>query len=153
MLLRAGETVSMKHFVRSTSSKGLSRPADDRLPRQIKIVHTGSEQSWELPIAWSGASAQTRFKLPPGARLGRYEVFLEYPEEPAPSGKPAARRPAPLWSGAQMTGSFRVEAFRLPVFDPGGCRAAPAPLKRADVRITWLSADRRPVCRSRSARR
>ena len=39
MLLRAGETVSMKHFVRSTSSKGLSRPADDRLPRQIKIVH------------------------------------------------------------------------------------------------------------------
>ena len=142
-LLRAGETVSMKHYVRSTSSTGLSRPADDRLPRQMKIVHTGSEQSWELPITWNGASAQSRFKLPPGARLGRYEVFLEYPEEPAPAGKPAARRPDPLWSGAQMTGSFRVEAFRLPVFDAQVILPPvlpPAPREAAaDVRITWLS--------------
>nr|HPU53666.1 MG2 domain-containing protein [Burkholderiaceae bacterium] len=159
MLLRAGETVSMKHFVRGTSSRGLSRPADDRLPRRMKIVHTGTEQSWDLPLTWSAASAHAKFRLPPGARLGRYEVFLEYPEVPAQTAgaaqggatvqagaTPAPRatpRAAPLWSGPRMTGSFRVEAFRLPVFDAQVLVPPvlpPAPREAAaDVRINWLS--------------
>lgn len=147
MLLRAGETVSMKHFVRSTSSKGLSRPADERLPRQLKIVHTGSDQSWQVSLTWQGGAAQSRFKLPQGARLGHYDVFLDYGEEPpaaaGPAAKDAVRRPPPLWSGPRLSGRFRVEAFRLPVFDAQVVLPPvlpPAPREAAaDVRITWLS--------------
>jgi uncharacterized protein YfaS (alpha-2-macroglobulin family) len=147
VLVRAGETVSMKHFVRATTSSGLARPPDAILPTQMKIVHTGSEQSWQVPLTWQGGAAPARFRLPPGARLGRYEVFLDYgQDEPAATapGTPAGRpRSARLWSGTRLSGSFRVEAFRLPVFDarialPAVLPAAPREAS-ADVRISWLS--------------
>lgn len=135
VLLRAGETISMKHFVRSTSSRGLARVADARLPDRLKIVHTGSEQAWELPLRWTGSAASSQFKLPQGARLGAYEVFLAYDTAAAPG--------APLWTQPLQTGRFRIEAFRLPVFNAQvGLPAVLPPAAReaaADIRIGWLS--------------
>ena len=134
MLVRAGDTVSMKHLVRTAGSRGLSRPPDAKLPATLTIVHEGSGQSWEQPLRWEGAAATSSFRVPPGARLGRYEVYLD-------GGEPQPGKPDRLWSGRRSSGSFRVEAFRQPVFDARlalpGTLAPGAREAAADLRIGW----------------
>ncbi|WP_295644947.1 MG2 domain-containing protein [uncultured Methylibium sp.] len=107
-LLRAGETVSMKHFVRGETSAGLAAlPAAD-LPTRVKIVHQGSGQEQLLPLQWAapGArSAVSAWKIPPSARLGAYDVLLER--------ESADERRRRSW----VSGSFRVEEFRVPLVD------------------------------------
>jgi hypothetical protein len=116
-LFRAGETVSMKHFVRVETSRGLAPVPADRLPTRVKIVHQGSGQEVVVPLTWTGAgrSALTTWSIPPAAKLGVYEVVLE--REPPAGGKGAGddeeRRRERTWS----SGSFRVEEFRLPLVD------------------------------------
>lgn len=103
-LLRAGETVSMKHFLRVETSAGFALPGADRpLPDKLVIRHEGSGQAYEEPLAWrsttsGGSSADSRFVLPPQARLGRYTVQLQDRRQRAIDG-----------------GAFRVESFRVPV--------------------------------------
>jgi uncharacterized protein YfaS (alpha-2-macroglobulin family) len=116
-LFRAGETVSMKHFVRVETSRGLAPVPADRLPTRVKIVHQGSGQEVVVPLTWTGAgrSALTTWNIPPAAKLGVYEVVLE---REAPAGSKSAgddeeRRRERTWS----SGSFRVEEFRLPLVD------------------------------------
>ncbi|AGK50487.1 alpha-2-macroglobulin family protein [Burkholderia thailandensis MSMB121] len=101
-LLRAGETVSMKHFVRAQTLQGLAFPP--RYPSRATIRHLGSGQTYRVPLAWAADhTADTRFALPAAAKLGEYGVELEDGPEDAPSA-------------SYYGGSFRVEAFRLPVF-------------------------------------
>ncbi|HZV93371.1 MAG TPA: MG2 domain-containing protein, partial [Caldimonas sp.] len=78
-LFRAGETVSMKHFIRVETSRGLAQVAADRLPTRVKIVHEGSGQEFVFPLQWlaGGRSATTTWKIPPAAKLGVYDVSLE----------------------------------------------------------------------------
>ena len=45
-LLRVGETVAMKHFVRSKTTKGLAAVPPGGLPTTLKIVHAGSGQAF-----------------------------------------------------------------------------------------------------------
>lgn len=106
-LLRAGETVSMKHFMRRETSAGLAALPADRLPTRLKIVHQGSGQEVTLPLSWNGArNAVSSWNIPPAAKLGVYDVLLE--REGAAAGDPRAS-----WT----SGSFRVEEFRLPLVD------------------------------------
>ena len=106
-LLRAGETVSMKHFMRRETSTGLAAVAADRLPTRVKIVHQGSGQEYTLPLSWNGArNAVSSWNIPPAAKLGVYEVTLER------EGADAERQRV-SW----VSGSFRVEEFRLPLVD------------------------------------
>lgn len=101
-LVRAGETVSMKHFVREETLRGLAFPP--RYPSRATIRHLGSGQTYRVPLAWAADhTADTRFALPAAAKLGEYSVELEDGPEDAPSA-------------SYYGGSFRVEAFRLPVF-------------------------------------
>jgi uncharacterized protein YfaS (alpha-2-macroglobulin family) len=112
-LLRAGETVSMKHFVRIETSAGLAPVPADRLPTRVKIVHQGSGQEVVFPLRWAanGRSALTTWNIPPAAKLGVYEVVLERdPEAPGAGRDDMAER---TWS----SGNFRVEEFRLPLVD------------------------------------
>jgi hypothetical protein len=110
-LFRAGETVSMKHFVRVETSRGLAPVPADRLPTRVKIVHQGSGQEVVVPLAWAGAgrSALTTWSIPPAAKLGVYEVVLE--REPPPAARarrrPGWRRSAPSRRAASI--------FRLPL--------------------------------------
>jgi alpha-2-macroglobulin len=102
-LLRAGETVSMKHLVRTETRGGFSLPAS--VPDTMVVTHTGSGQQFTQPLAWrktatGGQSAESTFQIPPGAKLGQYQVEL----------KGGTR-------GGQMSGEFRVEEFRLPVLE------------------------------------
>ncbi len=100
-LLRLGETVSMKHLLRSETAQGFALPAS--MPEKAVVTHDGSGQTYELPLAWrttatGGRSAESTFQIPQAAKLGVYSVGLVYADGRTLDG-----------------GTFRVEAFRLPV--------------------------------------
>ncbi|CAN5279426.1 MG2 domain-containing protein [soil metagenome] len=129
-LFRAGETVSMKHFVRNETSLGLAMLAPDALPTRLKIVHQGTGQEFVQPLVWNGTRfAASSWNIPPAAKLGVYDVMLE-------SGPEGRRR---QWS----SGNFRVEEFRLPLVDarvsgPKAVSVAPATLP-IEVQLTYFS--------------
>ena len=69
-LLRAGETVSMKHFLRLETSAGLAAPEAGGLPTRVKIVHEGSGQEFVLPLQWRGTrSATSSWNIPAAAKI------------------------------------------------------------------------------------
>ena len=96
-LFRAGETVSMKHFIRRHTVQGIER-TNSGLPDRVRIVHLGSEQEYTLPLALDGGGiGESRWEIPRDAKLGNYRVTL--------AGEGELR---------YDTGAFRVEQFRLP---------------------------------------
>jgi hypothetical protein len=121
-LLRAGETVSMKHFVRAETLRGLALLKPEELPTHARLTHEGSGRETRVALQWSGArSATSRWEIPASAALGRYSVALER------EGAPAAQ------ARVLPSGGFRVEAFRVPLVDarlvpPTGAQVAPAEL-------------------------
>ncbi len=97
-LLRAGQVVSMKHFIRREELVSLALPDAKSLPTHVEITHVGSDQKYTFDLTWrAGRYAETAFPIPQDAKLGLYNVALK-------SG-----------SRSLETGSFRVEEFRLPV--------------------------------------
>lgn len=121
-LLRAGETVSMKHVARTQTGGGFGVP--ERTPAELVITHVGSGQEFTQALAWrrtatGGLSAESVFQVPPAAKLGVYQIVLRGNGETADSG------------------SFRVEEFRLPVFEG---RIAPVD-KNPLVNVTSVPAD------------
>jgi hypothetical protein len=127
-LLRAGETVSMKHFVRVETARGLASIDPGTRAQRVVLVHTGTGQETPRPLAWNGTrSATSAWDIPAGARLGRYEVWLEAAAAAVPAGEAAARSAVPSAmppaapSDPARTrlyaGDFRVEAFRVPLID------------------------------------
>jgi len=120
-LLRAGETVSMKHFMRSETSAGLAQLPAAQLPTRAKLTHQGTGQSSTVPLVWSGArSATSSWNIPPAAKLGVYDVTLERDAPPPKRGERTERSSWPA-------GDFRVEEFRLPLVDArlAGPKAVP----------------------------
>ena len=124
-LLRVGETVSMKHFMRVETAAGLALPTADTLPSEIVLTHVGSDAVVKLPLVWptrggaSARAAQSQWLIPKTAALGLYDVALQ--------------RGAAGQETRHASGSFRVEAFRVPLLDarlsgPGGVLVAPQEL-------------------------
>ena len=109
-LLRAGETVSMKHILRSETSKGFG--LTELQPGKLQITHIGSGQQYLQELAWrktatGGQSAESIFSIPPAAKLGMYSVEL-IGERKSTDGRQER---------SFSTGQFRVEEFRLPVLE------------------------------------
>ncbi len=106
-LLRAGETVSMKHFLRTESMHGLGELPRSQWPDALKITHVGSGTEYTQPLTWpsgqQGRQALSSWQIPAEAQLGMYDVTLE-------GNSPQGRQ-------SLHGGSFRVEAFRLPLVD------------------------------------
>ena len=94
-LLRAGETVHMKHFIRKHTEQGFELVARGNGPgsaSSLTVSHLGSEQTYQLPLRWSASgTAENDWTIPADARQGTYEISM--------AGKPS--------------GTFRVEAFRV----------------------------------------
>ncbi len=118
-LLRAGEPLHMKHFVRDEVERGLARIRPAELPDTVVITHVGSDTVTRLPLpaaAWAGGrSAESMWTVPATAPLGLYDVALQRGEQRLGSGR------------------FRVEAFRVPLVDarlngPAADPVAPAEL-------------------------
>lgn len=128
-LVRAGETVSMKHILRAETSRGFDRAANP--PSSYLITHVGSGQQYKGEVLWStsatgGQSAQSTFKLPRNAKLGLYQVGLVNKNQ------------------IQESGEFRVEEFRLPVLRGQIKPDTNAPLVRTqtlpvDVQVAYVS--------------
>ena len=142
-LLRAGETLAMKHFLRQQNGQGLALPP--QRPSELRITHLGSGQTFRQPLTWretgsGGLSAESRFPVPAGAKLGEYQVELREPQDASQFR-------------ALTSGSFRVEEFRLPVFEGRVGPVNAKPLVRAEklpvqVQLNYLSggpADGLPV--------
>lgn len=115
-LFRAGQTVSMKHLMRVETGKGLSLPTAADLPNRVRIVHQGSGQELRFPLAWRGqGSAETSFAIPAQARLGRYDVMLDRGRIEAGRDSADGDDSNDGHGRRYLSGSFRVEEFRLPV--------------------------------------
>ncbi len=113
-LLRAGETVHMKHFIRRQTKDGFDLPPREEWPNKVVLEHEGDEQKYELALAWSeNGVAENDWSIPKEARLGTYSVSLVGAEEPAPKPRKHARRARRRHQGT--SGEFRVEEFRVPL--------------------------------------
>ncbi|MES3023244.1 MAG: MG2 domain-containing protein [Pseudomonadota bacterium] len=117
-LFRAGETVSMKHFVRKRTSAGFSGLQPEQLAGKATLTHNGSDQQYEVPVTWHGGAGVSSWAIPKEAKLGSYTVTLA------------------LASGARESGSFRVEQFRVPLM-----KAVLKPPSKPQVRTASVDVD------------
>ncbi|HEY5931235.1 MAG TPA: alpha-2-macroglobulin family protein [Burkholderiales bacterium] len=105
-LLRAGETVGMKHFYRRHGVKGFSFVPTGNLPKKVVIQHQGSGEKYEVAVNWDArSSAESSWKIPEGAKKGTYAVMMTDTLEARPDARGTTR----------VSGSFRVEEFRVPL--------------------------------------
>lgn len=108
-LLRAGETVAMKHFVRLQTSDGLVAPVAgrDALPSEVRIVLEAMDEEITLPVKWQksatgGFFAETRWDIPKNSKNGIYQVVLRHDGQVVDTDD---------------TTEFRVEEFKLPLLN------------------------------------
>ena len=100
-LLRAGQTVSMKHIARERNSQSFIFPDAQKLPSELVITHESGDE-FRQPLSWDSRGVATnQWKIPETAKRGAYHVQLRG------KGKNSA---------SVFTGDFRVSDFRLPVF-------------------------------------
>jgi hypothetical protein len=121
ILLRAGETVHMKHVLRRQTAQGFALPATADRPTQLTIRHTGSDEHYDFPLQWDGSDiAENTWPIPKEAKLGRYEVILRRPGvETQLVGPVQPGEPTPVMLSlpeqAWTSGELRVEEFRVPL--------------------------------------
>ncbi len=102
-LLRAGETVSMKHFLRLPMVNGFSIPEQARLPNVMQITHSDTGVSQTFPVTWDASgTAISEFKIPKEAKLGLYQVSL-------------ARQSGEDINESLYTSTFQVMEFKVPL--------------------------------------
>ena len=97
-LFRAGEAVSMKHFIRRHRMQGIDLV--EQLPgtRKVTISHQGSDQRYLLTVSFdANGVAEQHWEIPKEAKLGDYAIEIEDPG----------------FRGHQ-SGRFKVEEYRLP---------------------------------------
>ncbi|MDD5330503.1 MAG: MG2 domain-containing protein [Sulfuricella sp.] len=131
-LLRAGETVHMKHFYRRHARAGFALQDPPTLPPRLVIQHVGSDQTYELALKWNpDGSAESTWPVPKDARQGTYQVSLL---------ESAARNQNGV---SRNSGSFRVEAFRVPtmkaILKPLSTPLVNAERAELDIQLNYLS--------------
>ena len=105
-LFRAGDTASMKVFVRKQTGAGFATVPRKDLDDKLLIRHQGSEREYTVPIHWNGsAHGEASFAIPKDALLGTYTITMNDSLVP----------PRHRYRNARTVGRFRVEAFRVPL--------------------------------------
>jgi hypothetical protein len=148
-LLRAGETVSMKHFARRHAMAGIFPVGREELPKAVAIEHLGSDQRYEFPLSWSvSGTAELVWTVPKDAKLGEYRVALLEHESGAPKERTRVgsyQRGDVSYRKAQRrySGTFRVEEYRVPMMR-GSVKPVRTPLVRAkeaelDLQLSYLA--------------
>ncbi|MCV2361389.1 alpha-2-macroglobulin [Paucibacter sp. TC2R-5] len=124
-LLRAGETVSMKHFFRLQTLQGLRLARPEQLPDRVKLTHQGSGEQISLPLTWPTArSSLSQWQIPANAKLGSYQITLE------------RSRAEASHSRSWPSGEFRVEEFRVPLIDARLSGPKALPVAPRELRMT-----------------
>lgn len=117
-LFRAGETVSMKHFVRTRTGPGFEGIKAGQLPDAATLKHNGSGQSYAVPIKWNAGAGVSQWAIPKEAKLGSYTVSLATGDGPYESG------------------TFRVEQYRVPLM-----KAVLKPPAKPLIKVTQVDID------------
>jgi alpha-2-macroglobulin len=113
-LLRAGETVHMKHFVRTQTLDGFGLPDASMMPDTVSLQFSGSDQHYDFPLTWGAdGTAATDWTIPKDAKLGEYDVMLSRKGAASPS--PSANDNGASSSTQVQSGSFQVQEFRIPL--------------------------------------
>ncbi|HUA34669.1 MAG TPA: MG2 domain-containing protein [Candidatus Binataceae bacterium] len=113
-LLRAGETVHMKHFIRAQTLDGFALPPPDKMPDTVSIRFAGGDQHYDLDLTWSeDGTAATDWAIPKDAKLGEYQVVLARTKSASPTASPNPN--ADTSSTELQSGSFQVQEFRIPL--------------------------------------
>jgi uncharacterized protein YfaS (alpha-2-macroglobulin family) len=124
-LFRAGETVSMKHFLRARSGTGFDGVKGAQSPGAATLKHNGSGQSYEVPIKWNAGAGVSEWAIPKEAKLGSYTVTLATAD------------------GQYESGTFRVEQYRVPlmkaVLKPPAKSLVRAAQVDIDAQLSYLS--------------
>ena len=114
-LLRAGETVHMKHIHRDRAPQGFAFPAAGARDANLSITHAGTQQEYRIPIQWDAQGiAESTWAIPKDAKQGDYHLSIDN----------------------QYAGHFKVEAFRVPTM-----RAIIKPLNTPLVNATKAEID------------
>ncbi len=141
-LLRAGETLHMKHVLRRHVTGGFVQVRDAEKPVTVAIRHGGTDQEYEFPLKWDASGlAENEWKIPADAKLGQYQIIFKEKQKDADQG------PRQWYS----TG-FRVEEYRVPLLK-ASLQFPNSPLIRAsqvnvDIGVQYLAgggASRLPV--------
>ena len=140
-LLRAGETVHMKHVLRRQVLSGFSLNPAEQMPKNLVIQHTGSDQTYEIPLQWDAAKgiATTDWSIPKEAKLGEYQIYYR-------KGEPLDKSVTHYYEyrrSLHFAGSFRVEEFRVPLMravmrPPSTPLVAPVSVP-VDLTVSYLS--------------
>jgi hypothetical protein len=96
-LIRAGDTVSMKHILRRPVAAGFAFPAQ---PYEgiLSLRHSGSGEAFEMPVRIGrDGIGETAWAAPKDARLGDYSLEFKSGDQT-------------IWSDARL----RVDEYRLP---------------------------------------
>ncbi|MEI7868352.1 MAG: MG2 domain-containing protein [Candidatus Methylumidiphilus sp.] len=125
-LFRAGETVSMKLFLRRRTAEGFAAYGED-LPDTMEIRHSGSDEKYTLPVSFDGKGiSEASWNIPKEAKLGVYDVSLRKGEDYVAD-----------------TGAFRVEQFRIPTMkaaiQPAADYLVHAKEAKVDLFVNYLS--------------
>lgn len=150
-LFRAGETVHMKHLFRAKRLRGFGTAAPADLPTTLSVVHVGSDEHFEQPLAFDATGvAESTWTIPPEAKLGYYEVhFLSAATAAARTASDTAGGEDEEYefsyadSGDWVAAGFRVEEFRVPAMK-GVVKLPVTPLVRAtdvpvDLAVQYLA--------------
>ncbi|MEO6029548.1 MAG: MG2 domain-containing protein, partial [Candidatus Binatia bacterium] len=145
-LFRGGETVHMKHVFRAKRLHGFGAAAAKDLPTALSIVHVGSDEHYEQPVAFDEIGvAESTWKIPPEAKLGYYEVHLlsaamaaarANTDAPGADGDGEEYDSSYENIGDWIAGNFRVEEFRVPLMK--GVLQVPA---ATQIRATTVPVD------------
>ncbi len=119
-LVRAGETLHMKHVLRGRTMAGFSEIPEQQRPTQLVIRHVGTDQEYTRELKWSDPGvALTDWEVPRDARLGTYQFVLK------------------LEDGREWnSGTCRVEEFRVPLM-----KASITPPSEPLIQPTELTVD------------
>ncbi len=131
-LLRAGETIHMKHILRKGAINGFAQVPDKEKPDLMIIEHQGSDQKYRFPIKWHpNGAAEADWQIPKDVKLGIYNVIL------------LRKGDEDNYSKQLSSGSFRVQEFRVPLMR-GIIQFPSKPLIKpkeveVDVSVSYLS--------------
>lgn len=131
-LLRAGETIHMKHVYRAPTPTGWR--SGGTLSGTLVLQHRGSPTSFDLPLALDdGGIGETEWTPPKGAPAGDYDISVKLANPTPPSGGDAEADEGETIYTEQ---SFRVDEYRLPTM-----RASVSGPKAPSVRPAQLPLD------------
>lgn len=116
-LIRAGETVQMKHFLRRPVSSGFAAEA---LRGTLRLSHRGSDTVFEMPVVLGrDGIGESQWTAPKGAPQGDYDISVVVGDNTISTGQ-----------------SIRVDEYRLPTM-----RATVSGPKAALVRPSQVPID------------